>query len=116
VFFFGGGCGGRGRAYSVSFGGRVRLKGRMRLGSVERGRIRDGGVGGGMQRMMGERWRKRDMQDQVLTMGFIFRLCWGMVRSKMFGQVRTGSDRALSWYVLFVLGYQSLQCMYASDT
>ncbi len=67
----------------------MRFSGRMRSGIVEMGRVRDGGTGGGMDRMMGERWRRRNMQDQVLTMGFIFRLCWGMVRSKMFGQVRT---------------------------
>lgn len=58
----------------------MRFSGRMRSGSVETGRLKDGGAGGGMHRMIGERWRRRDMQDQVLSVGFIFRYCWGMVR------------------------------------
>lgn len=73
--------GGRGTgAYRVSFRGEVMLKGRMR--SVG-GRIREWGVGGGMQRTAVKRWKRRDVQQQVLSDSFIVRVRRGTKWWKM---------------------------------
>ncbi len=69
--------GGEGRgAYSVVFRGRwgrVRLKGRVRSGSM--GRVRECEVGGGRQRIAVKTWKSRYMQHQVLLDCFMFRRC-----------------------------------------